>query len=220
MNDQDKNEFKALMVETCAEYGKESGPLLKPYWRKLSPIMDLDTMRGAIDAHTLDADRGRFFPKVADIIHQIEKASPGDNRPDADEAWSIAYASFDESDSVCINAEILEARSVAMPIFNSGDEVGARMAFKSAYTRIVDQAKRTNQPAGWFLSIGFDPSRREQARLDGEAAGRLPKPPDGPRLLLDGTYSDEVDADDDWPGKRLGNDQSSPMKHIAALIEK
>lgn len=192
MNECDKTEFKQLMEEICAEYDREFKPLLDPYWRKLSPIMDIETLRGAIDAHSMDSDRGRFFPKVADIMHQIEKVSQGDDRPDADEAWAICLQSYDENVTVSITEEIMRARAIAMPVYNAGDKVGGRMAFKAAYTRIADEGRRTRQLPGWFVSDGFDSSRRDEVRLAAIASGHRPMLGTDPRRLVNGVdYGDD-----------------------------
>lgn len=45
----------------------------------------LAAVRHALHAHAMDPDRGRFFPKVADIVHQIEGSKP---TPD----WILAIA--------------------------------------------------------------------------------------------------------------------------------
>lgn len=44
------------------------------YWRALSDV-DLADFREAIAKHARDPDRGRFFPKPADLIYQLEGAS-------------------------------------------------------------------------------------------------------------------------------------------------
>ena len=123
--------------------------------------------------------RGRMT--VADVVDRI--ASIG-NHPTANEAWGLVLASRDESDTVVWTEQIAEAAGIAQPVLDSGDEVGARMAFRDAYDRILRE--RPEKPR-WFASMGSDPGRRTAA-LDravraglltqSHAAGLLPAPKD------------------------------------------
>jgi ABC-type oligopeptide transport system substrate-binding subunit len=59
--------------------------------------------------------------------------------------------------------EISIALEAARAILDNGDKVGARMAFISAYERIVHEARCEAKPVAWELSLGFDPKRRAVA---------------------------------------------------------
>lgn len=169
----DKQRFSNMMDDLALIYGREVTPALKRiYWDDLSACR-IDILEAAASAHRKDSERGRFFPKPADLIAQVEKASPGDGRADSDEAWSICLASFDEGETVCVTSEIMTAREVATPVMDAGDKVGARMAFKAAYDRSIAQSRRLGDPCKWFLSIGHDASRREDAIKAAVDARRL-----------------------------------------------
>jgi hypothetical protein len=132
---------------------------------------------------------------VADVIERIEGA---DGRPSANEAWGIVLAGRDEAVSVVSNDEIVEAWSIAQPILDAGDEVGARMAFRDSYERITRAARDAGRRPQWFPSLGTDPRGRDEAlqlavrqgRITQQhAAGLLPAPTDpGPigAALFDG----------------------------------
>ncbi|SNS16234.1 hypothetical protein [Pseudomonas segetis] len=107
---------------------------------------------------------------LASIMQRIQAA---DGRPDPNEAWGIALASSDESDSVVTTDEIQLALGAARPILLAKDKIGARMAFISAYSRFVDAARREAKPVNWSLSMGFDPQRRLMAVQEGVRMGRL-----------------------------------------------
>jgi hypothetical protein len=94
------------------------------------------------------------------ILQRIQAA---DGRPGKDEAWGIAMSLSDESDTVVTTDEISLALVAARPILDAGDKIGARMAFISAYERIVHDARCEAKPAKWELSLGFDPKRRAVA---------------------------------------------------------
>jgi hypothetical protein len=108
---------------------------------------------------------------LSGIIAQIEKLNPN-RRLLADEAWAI-YP-HDESSSAVITNEIAEAMSVAQPLLNEGDKVGARMAFKTAYERITENNKSMGIAPKWFPSLGSDASGREIAVKEAVRLGRLP----------------------------------------------
>lgn len=102
----------------------------------------------------------QFPPKPADIIKTLVKS---DGRPEPDEAWSIAIESFDEYRTVILNDELSGALGAARDIYNDGDKVGARMAFRESYTKIIDKARRNGDPVKWWPSMGFDESGRKSA---------------------------------------------------------
>jgi hypothetical protein len=93
----------------------------------------------------------------------VKHADGADGRPGKDEAWSIALAGSDEFETVVMTAEIQQAMSASAPILASGDKVGARMAFMSAYERLVSQARAEAAPVRWSVSLGFDSNRRLRA---------------------------------------------------------
>lgn len=136
----------------------------------------LEVVRAALSAHCLHKERGRFTPKPADLIEQIEGMTGGDGRPAADEAWAIALTSRDEADTVVWTAETAEAFAICSPVLATGDEVGARMAFKDAYNRLVNAARMAGKPASWSASLGWDANKREAALERAHVAGLLAAP--------------------------------------------
>lgn len=106
---------------------------------------------------------------LASIIDRID-----DGRLKADEAWSIAVLAMDENATVVMNDEIAEAMTAAKAVFMQGDEVGARMAFRSAYERITRDKK--GLPVKWWPSLGHDKGRREQVLIEAVEKGRLSLP--------------------------------------------
>jgi hypothetical protein len=70
---------------------------------------------------------------------------------------------FDEDATIVLCAEIAQAMQIARPIYADGDRVGARMAFRSAYERLIADGRAAGRPAEWWPSIGFNAGRREPA---------------------------------------------------------
>lgn len=83
--------------------------------------------------------------RLADVVSRLD-----DGRPGPEEAWAIVPKS--ETDSVVWSEEMRTAFGVAVPLLDSGDEIGARMAFKEAYTAEVTKARAERRPTKWTLS--------------------------------------------------------------------
>ena len=64
--------------------------------------------------------------------------------------------------------------SVARPLLELGDKVGARMAFRDAYQRFVNDARADRVPVSWSASLGWDAERRREVLTDAVAYGLLP----------------------------------------------
>lgn len=110
----------------------------------------------------------RFNPKA--IFDALEKICP-DGRPGADEAWAMIPR--DEHTSAVMNNEIAQALVIAQPLLDEGDQIAARMAFKEAYTRIVQKNKQENIPPVWYASLGWDKNGRESVLVEAVRVGRL-----------------------------------------------
>ena len=139
--------------------------------------LPLEVVARAYLAHQRDPERGRFVPRPADLIHAINSAITADGRPSADEAWATALRSRDEAATVVWTDEAARAFAIARPVLEAGDEVGARMAFRQAYDRLVDLARFERRAPAWTASLG---TSKELQRLELEAAladGRLPRDP-------------------------------------------
>ncbi|NEX20300.1 hypothetical protein G3480_08260 [Thiorhodococcus mannitoliphagus] len=165
--------FSDLLDRASRLYGQPPLPagVKQLWWELLAPRFALEGLQQALERHLCDPDRGRRFPLPADVIAAAEADQAG--APSADEAWSIALASFDETQTVCATTEILEARNLAASIYNAGDVVGARMAFRAAYERLQRQRREDGTPVCWTLSLGWDPEGRSIALQQARTVRRL-----------------------------------------------
>lgn len=136
----------------------------------------LEQVSAALTAHIRDPKAGMFQPTPAHLIAHINGANGGDQRPGADEAWAIAITSRDESETVIWTREMAEAFALCSPVLQMGDEVGARMAFKDAYMRLIAMSRANGVPAKWNASLGWDVAKREAAVQKAQTAGLLPAP--------------------------------------------
>lgn len=105
----------------------------------------------------------------------IQRAAAADGRPGKDEAWAIAMTTNDEYETVVLTDEIQLALAAAKPVLDAGDKVGARMAFISAYERLVGHARLDGKQVNWHVSVGFDSNRRVEAITKAVQMQRIPQ---------------------------------------------
>lgn len=168
MTPHDRPAFLAVLSRTFRMQQKPlpDPELLDVWWTKLEPF-PIEAIATAFSKHL---DVSEFAPTPAAILKHLPKETDG--RPGADEAWAIALRSRDERDTVVWTEEIAEAFEAAKPVLD-GDEIGARMAFRDAYTRICERNRCANRPAKWVVSQGFDAARREEVVTQAVREGRL-----------------------------------------------
>jgi hypothetical protein len=170
MEAKDRDPFLKMLTKAMGAYGKalpEAG-LIAAWLDELRPY-PLALIGKAFRAYC--DDNGEFAPLPAGIARRCKLM---DGRPSADEAWAVALTSRDEADTVVWTQEMAQAFALCLPVFP--DEVGARMAFKDAYNRLVAQARAERRAAEWGVSLGWDMRRREVPLTRALAAGLLPAP--------------------------------------------
>lgn len=155
-----------LVTSALGFYDKAIQPAQMPFWLTVLQPYDLAQIKQAITDHLANPDAGRFAPKPADIVREIEKRSPRGITPD--EAWSMALLGRDESATVMTNTLIDAGMAAANPILQLGDKVGARMAFLAAYKRADGHV-----PCVWRVSLGHDITQREYVIRDAVVAGYI-----------------------------------------------
>lgn len=187
---------------------------------------DITTVRAAFDAHVSDPIRGRFPPVPADLLAQIEGAAAADGRPGEEEAWSLALMSRDEAATVIWTQEVAEAFGEVRGVLSTGDKIGARMAFKEVYAKLVAQARGAHRPLVWQASIGSNPTLARNALTVAAAKGRipsggnaadvlaLPAPTTTPLLLA---APDESAGPDDLPSE-LRAERIAQLKRLRTLL--
>lgn len=159
----------------------------------------------------------------------FERLAEDDGRPSSDEAWAIALQATDEADTVVWNQEIQQALCAARPILDVGDKIGARMAFRESYDRLVRVNRESGIAPQWQASLGWDKNRRaavlEHAQKTGlltspQVAGLLPAPTGGAieDALFGGKDISEVTDDERaayWIGKIKSDLKASQEARIA-----
>lgn len=173
MQSSDEPMFTRALATTFDVYGRSlpMADTIKLWIMHMRPY-ELKDVCAALSRFT--ATPATFPPTPGQILDLLGTGS--DKRPGADEAWAIALTSIDERDTVVWTAETAEAFAICRPVLDLGDEVGARVAFKDAYNRLVASARHASRAPEWQVSLGFDAQRREQALRKAETAGLLPAP--------------------------------------------
>lgn len=93
-----------------------------------------------------------------------------DGRPGAYEAWAMIPK--DEADSAIVNDEIMAAWGTCRELYYV-DKVGASMAFREAYSRLIAEARAIQKPVNWWLTPGSDSAGRVAAIEDAIHAGKI-----------------------------------------------
>lgn len=134
---------------------------------------DLSTYPRAVLAAALSRVRtehaGKLTPKV--ILDRIDEAM---GRPAANEAWATALTALDERNTVVWTSEMQQAWAVAQPLAAGGDQIGARMAFKDAYERLVRTAREERRTPVVTVSVGWDAEGRTSAIEKAVKLGYMP----------------------------------------------
>ncbi len=104
---------------------------------------------------------------LVDILDRLPHGHPG-----PEEAWGIVSQGMaDEGATMIWTEEMREAFGIANKV--AEDAVGARMAFKESYSRLIGEARTARTAPQWSVSIGSNKAHRELAILEGLKCGRL-----------------------------------------------
>lgn len=170
MTESDAKGFRELLEAVLSGYAGDrfslSAGVLRWWWTTLKPYPFAAIERG----FAVHGRVSRFSPKPADIIDFINQH---DGRLSADEAWAEVVKAADEHASMLWTDEMREAWFQCKPVFDSGDEIGARMAFRQHYSRLLDAARLQGRPVKYEVSLGFDSDSRQQVIEKAVAVGAI-----------------------------------------------
>lgn len=173
MLDTDFKEFMDIWTAANDVYGSSQSDAAIALSFSVLRKYDLLDIKKSISAYLSDPENGRFAPKPANIIKQLNEKVHADGRLPADEAWALAVTSFDESQTVVMSEDIARALEMSAPIYHDGDKVGARMAFRASYERLIQEARDKGELNKWFASLGHNPQNRQLALDEAVKKGRL-----------------------------------------------
>ena len=170
MRDTEKSEFVSAVGAVLEVYGAAITPAAMSIWWEVLRRFELHVVRDALGRHVQNPQAGRFAPKPADVVREIESLH-GDGRPGPDEAWAMIPKS--EHDSAMMTAEMREAWRIADPLLEWGDKVAPRMAFREVDERAVAAARASGIAPEWEFSAGWDRDGRIPVLADAVRCGRI-----------------------------------------------
>lgn len=173
MNINEKPHFYQCLAITLGAYGKAlpADIAVRDAWWSLLKSYPMEVVQAALNAYV--GENGEFPPIPAGIVKRCRLM---DGRPSDEEAWAIALTSRNEADTVVWTTETAAAFSICLPVLDNGDDIGARMAFKQAYNRMVGEARAQGIACKWQPSLGWDLRLREKALTKAVDVGLLPAP--------------------------------------------
>lgn len=145
-------EFAKCLLLLKAEYSDMpliEGARREMWWAALGGYPD-GVLMAAVTRHIQSSS---FKPQLNDILKACDAQTDG-GWLGVEEAWALMPKH--ESESAMLTDEIAQAIAVATPLIEQGDRVAARMAFKDAYTRLVERAKLEGRQPRYFPSYGTD----------------------------------------------------------------
>lgn len=168
----------------CTAGQKEPDPDTVGLYFDLFMHLPLEEVLACLKAHMLDPERGKFVPRPGDITHQLQLR---DGHPDPDSAWAVAVKAADEEATVIWTTPISEAWEVARGLYSS-NKVGAAMAFKAAYTKLLAAERSQGRRAAWHPSLGFNKQLATEALRVAVSSGTINQAslPNEAQLLLEG----------------------------------
>lgn len=72
MQPSDRPEFARLLTDVMAYYGKDTSPFMLDLWWQACQNFNLAQVQKALSVHAMDAERGVYAPKVADIVRVLQ----------------------------------------------------------------------------------------------------------------------------------------------------
>ena len=169
MQKPDRVEFGRVLSACLEIYAIKLSPEAMAVWWNVLHGYAIEQVRAALSAHVSNTDRGRFAPKPADVIAQIQAR---DGHPSSEEAWAICASALNDERITIVQTEQMRiAFAVALDLHD--DPIAARMAFKEVYQHQLAVARERGQPPHWSASLGFDAAGREGPILEAVRKGRL-----------------------------------------------
>jgi len=72
MNPIERPRFAQLLTDVMAYYGKDTSTFMLDLWWQACQGFDLEQVKKALNTHAMDAERGVFAPKVADLVRVLQ----------------------------------------------------------------------------------------------------------------------------------------------------
>ena len=175
MKQSDFDNFSELLTTTAEMYNKTFKPTQTAIYFNVLSKFPIEAVRMAFNAHLQDSERGRFMPLPADLIGHLEKMR-FDDRPSAEEAWSVAVQSIDDRLTVVWTEETSQAWfAAASELMAIGDKFNASRGFIAKYNDLVSLARLQGKQVVWVVSAGDDKDLRDRVIREAYQAKKITK---------------------------------------------
>lgn len=167
LNEKDHDWLIEVLVATAETLGTDIRPLAASMMADDLASYGRPVLAAALARVRSEAPTRLTLKAVIDAIDALA------GRPGANEAWAVALSALDERNTVVWTGEMAQAWAVALPIAQEGDLIGARMAFKDAYERLVRNARELRLLPEVTVSEGWDNAGRAVAVEKAVALGYM-----------------------------------------------
>ncbi|RRD43526.1 hypothetical protein EII18_02990 [Comamonadaceae bacterium OH3737_COT-264] len=203
LNEHDMEWLIATLAATAEVLGQQLTPGAALLMAEDLAIFDREVLAQAL-VRVRSEHAGKLTLKV--VLDRVDELS---GRLAPNEAWALALRALDERETVVWTDEVAAAWGQARPVAEAGDKVGARMAFLSAYERIVREGREMRRQPVVLVSEGWDAAGRNAALDQAVSAGlltdaqaqrhrpQLQAPAFNPMALLTTDLTQPVDAPSD-----------------------
>lgn len=72
MREADRESFAVLLTDVMAFYRQDVSPFALSVWWQACQQFDIEQVRKALTAHAMDAERGQWAPKPADLVRMLQ----------------------------------------------------------------------------------------------------------------------------------------------------
>lgn len=176
LDDAQQEQLVRLLVATAEVIGDEMRPAAAALMVEDLAVYPMPALQASLTACRREL-KGRL--SLASILERID-----DGHPSPNQAWALAAPAADERNTVVWTGEMQAAWSVALPLVEAGDMIGARMAFLEAYAKAVKDARSEQRPAAYSYSLGFDASGRDSVLRQAVERGQLRHEPVAQHLRI------------------------------------
>ena len=139
-------------------YEKFAEPDALQVWVDALSAYPIEEIEAALSMH---GKASKFAPRPADIIEIINRKHAGLWKT-ADEAWAVGRQMGNQRLSLMVTDVIFDAMDGLYELLED-DPIAARMAFKSAYERIMQEGKVSGRVPKVHFSPGHDAVQRLEA---------------------------------------------------------
>jgi len=142
----ERNEFNKSLMILFSAYGKQPDPQVYDIWWSIMEEFEMVDVKKGFNQYVTNQ---KYPPVPAAVLEYLPRLKV----MTAEEAW--AHIPKTQYESAWVTSTMMQAFSVAEELLESGDKIGARIAFIKSYNN-------TPETGNWFYSQAYDVPFEEQ----------------------------------------------------------